>query len=254
MRPLHLDEPSCRRLLELFGPSLALWRAAEIAALREVHFEPPVLDLGCGDGLVTSMVLSTIAIGVDPDPGPLERVSRLGVYQRLEAAPAQGMAVPSGSIGTVLSNSVLEHVADLDAVLAAVARVLRPGGTLVVTTPTQAFSNWLTLPLPAYAVWRNRTLAHLNLWPVPIWRQHLTDAGLEIVEVVPYLRRPLVTLWDALELAQQVWIGERRVFSLVWRRLPPCVLGSLSRALASTDLGAGAQGGGRLLVARNRIR
>ncbi len=58
LHPLYLDTPTFRLLLDLQGPSLALWRAAEIAALREQTFEPPVLDLGCGDGIVSSMVLS----------------------------------------------------------------------------------------------------------------------------------------------------------------------------------------------------
>jgi hypothetical protein len=35
-RPLYLDAPTFRVLLEQQGPSLGLWRAAEIAALREV--------------------------------------------------------------------------------------------------------------------------------------------------------------------------------------------------------------------------
>src|SRR5579884_1217065 len=47
--PLHLDAFTCRILLELQGPSLGLWRAAEIAALREQSFERPILDVGCGD-------------------------------------------------------------------------------------------------------------------------------------------------------------------------------------------------------------
>src|SRR5438270_13653786 len=33
--PLHLDAPTFHTLLKLQGPSLGLWRAAEIAVLRE---------------------------------------------------------------------------------------------------------------------------------------------------------------------------------------------------------------------------
>ena len=68
---LHLDEPTFRVLLEQQGPSLGLWRAAEIAVLREQTYERPILDLGCGDGLVTSMVLPRVEIGVDPNQKPL---------------------------------------------------------------------------------------------------------------------------------------------------------------------------------------
>src|SRR5437763_16243007 len=83
VRPLHLDAATFRVLLELQGPSLGLWRAAEIAALREQAYEPPVLDLGCGDGLVTSMVLPRVEVGLDPDEKALEQAARRGIYARV---------------------------------------------------------------------------------------------------------------------------------------------------------------------------
>ncbi|HEY9726835.1 MAG TPA: class I SAM-dependent methyltransferase, partial [Chroococcales cyanobacterium] len=67
-RSLHLDAATLQVLLKQQGPSLGVWRAAEIAALREQTYEPPILDLGCGDGLVTSMVVPKVNIGIDPDP------------------------------------------------------------------------------------------------------------------------------------------------------------------------------------------
>lgn len=68
---LHLDAPTFRLLLEQQGASLGLWRAAEIAVLREQTYERPILNLGCGDGLVSSMVLPGVEIGIDPDSKPL---------------------------------------------------------------------------------------------------------------------------------------------------------------------------------------
>ncbi len=150
-RPLYLDAATFHTLLKLQGPSLGLWRAAEIAILREQVFEHPVLDLGCGDGLVTSQVLSRVEIGLDPDEKVLKRAAQRGVYERFEATRAEEMRLPDASVGTVVSNSVLEHLPRLDAVLEAVARVLRPGGRLIFTVPTEAFSRWLVLPIARYA-------------------------------------------------------------------------------------------------------
>src|SRR5437588_12294565 len=49
--PLHLDAPTFRTLLKLQGPSLGLWRAAEIAALREqVYGERQVYGVSTGEG------------------------------------------------------------------------------------------------------------------------------------------------------------------------------------------------------------
>jgi SAM-dependent methyltransferase len=251
-QPLHLDAPTFRVLLEQQGPSLGLWRAAEVAALREAIYEHPVLDLGCGDGLVTSQVLSRVAIGLDPDTRALALATQQGVYERLEAVRIEDASIPEGSISTVLSNSVLEHVPRLESVLAAVARVLRPGGRLVFTVPTEAFRHWLALPLAGYATWRNRDLYHLNLWPIERWTRHLEQTGLKVEVVRPYLRQALVWIWDVLELLQQIWIARRRVLGVIWRRIPPSAMQRMARWASQLDLSASAPGGGQMIVACKR--
>lgn len=251
-RSLHLDTPTFRLLLEQQGPSLGLWRAAEVAVLREQTYERPILDLGCGDGLVTSMVLPRVEIGVDPEAKPLAQAQERSIYDHLIALPVEKSQIPHESISTVFSNSVLEHIPQLDTVLETVAQVLKPGGKLIFTAPTEAFSEWLALPIASYATWRNQQLCHLNLWPVEQWAQHLERVGLEIEEVRPYLRRELVSTWDGLELVQQISIAKRRVFGVFWRRIPASVMDNMAQWAASLDLAASAPGGGRLIVARKR--
>ncbi|HLI09176.1 MAG TPA: class I SAM-dependent methyltransferase [Ktedonobacteraceae bacterium] len=252
MWPLHVDAFTARILLELQGPSLGLWRAAEIAALCEQTFERPILDVGCGDGLVTSMALSVVDVGLDPDAHTLERTARLGLYEQFECVPVEEARLEEESFATVVSNSVLEHLPHVDEALAAIARMLLPGGKLILTAPTESFSKWLALPIEKYAAWRNRRLCHLNLWSIEEWRQHLEKAGFEVELVRPYMRRELVMLWDALELLQQLYIGHYRLFSLLWRRLPHRLLDWLAQQLTRLDLSAKAPGGGRLIVARKR--
>ncbi len=246
--PLRLPERDFRSLLRRLGPSLALWRGAEIAALRRQCFERPILDLGCGDGIVTSYVLNHVDIGLDPDPHALAKASHTGIYDRLMALAVERAPLPEHGVGTVLSNSVLEHIAQIDGVLAAVARVLEPGGRFVFTVPTDAFARWLALPSARYSQRRNRQLAHLNLWTVQEWAEHLGRAGLDLEEVHPYLRRRWVAIWDFLELLQSVWIGRRRVFGLFWKRLPSRWLDWLARCAASIDLASSNPGGGRLMI------
>lgn len=239
-------------LLERQGPSLGLWHAAEIAVLREASIKSPVLDLGCGDGLITSMVLSSVEVGLDPDNKALEQAFRRGVYGRLAALYIEEAPLPEESFSTVVSNSVLEHIPQIDAALGAAARLLRPGGRLVFTVPTEEFSACLVLPLARYAAWRNRILEHLNLWPVERWAKHLQRAGLAVELVRPYLRPYLVRAWDALELLQQVRIHRQRPFSTAWRHLPPAAQGSIARLGARLDLSAPGSGSGRMIVARKR--
>jgi SAM-dependent methyltransferase len=249
-RSLHLNEPDFRLLLEKLGPSLGFWRAAEIAALREQAYAPPVLDLGCGDGFITSQVLSQVDIGLDPDQAALELAAGLGIYGRFEASPADTAHIPPGSIATVISNSVLEHIPRLDDTLQVMACALQPGGRLIFTAPTEAFSAWLVLPVSRYAAWRNRHFVHLNLWALDEWQHHLNQTGFEIELVRPYMRRGCVTAWDMLELLQMIQVHRRRVAGMAWRKMNPSWLDRLARRAARINLSAPEPGGGRLIVAR----
>lgn len=250
--PLRTHAATLEALFPLLGPSLALWRAAEIAALREHDYARPVLDLGCGDGLVTSYVLPYVEIGVDPYAMAIRRAQRRGLYARLVDRPLEAAPLASRSVRTIVSNSVLEHIPRPERVLRTAARLLRPGGRLVFTVPTEAFSRWLLLPAGCYAAWRNRHYEHRNLWPIEQWAALLDGVGFSVERVRPYLSRPLVTAWDGLELAQRVWIGRHRLFGVVWRRLPKQALSRLAHRAARLELGAPPPGGGRMIVARRR--
>jgi hypothetical protein len=119
-----------------------------------------------------------------------------------------------------------------------------------MTAPTGRFGRWLLLPVAPYARWRNRRLVHLNLWSARGWAERLGAFGLTVVSVRPYLRRALVAAWDALDLAEQVWVARRRLVGVAWRRLPAGVLRRLARAASRLDLAAPSPGGGHLIVAR----
>ncbi|RPJ58547.1 MAG: class I SAM-dependent methyltransferase [Acidobacteria bacterium] len=246
---LSLDPTTFAWLLRLQGPSLGLWRAAEIAVLRQCEYPRPILDLGCGDGLVSAMVLEQIDAGIDPDPKALEKASQMGLYRHLENSFVEASSLPEGHFGSIISNSVLEHIPNLEPVLVKARKLLRPGGRLVFTVPTEQFAESLTFPSRRYSSWRNRQLCHLNLWSESRWRDALEKAGFELGTIKPYLQRRLVFYWDLLELLQQARLARRRLFGIAWRRLPPRMIHSLASRISRLDLSAPAPGGGRLIVA-----
>lgn len=114
-----------------------------------------VLDLGCGEGIITRALAArgAAATGIDPSP-------RLIEHARAAGTPGPGTvvyAVDDGCVlGTVADGSVdrmtaglsLNHVPDLDAALAAVRRVLVPRGTLAFSIPHPCFeaphASWTT--------------------------------------------------------------------------------------------------------------
>jgi arsenite methyltransferase len=102
-----------------------------------------VLDLGSGAGVDAFLAAREVGpsghvIGVDMTPAMLARaranVARAGVSNvefregRLEKLP-----VETGSVDAVTSNCVINLVPDKGAVFAEIARVLKPGGRLVIS-------------------------------------------------------------------------------------------------------------------------
>lgn len=88
-----------------------------------------VLDYGCGTGKYRSMLLSrgTSYDGMDIDP------THATIVGDAHAAP-----IADASYDTVVSNQVLEHVKWPWIVASEMARVLKPGGTCIVTAPFMA--------------------------------------------------------------------------------------------------------------------
>lgn len=94
-----------------------------------------MLDVGCGDGSVLKLAqnLGWNAEGVDFDPQAVETARRKGLTVQVGSLSAQHY--PDESFDLVLMSHVIEHVHDPLATLGEIRRILRPGGTLVATTP-----------------------------------------------------------------------------------------------------------------------
>jgi 2-polyprenyl-6-hydroxyphenyl methylase/3-demethylubiquinone-9 3-methyltransferase len=109
-----------------------------LAASRAEHIppaegpEPLLVDLACGGGLMAPHVrlLGYRHVGVDIGMRALVMARDHGVH----AVRGSVLAVPlaDGCADVVLAGEILEHVEDDVGVLAECARLLRPGGTLVL--------------------------------------------------------------------------------------------------------------------------
>ena len=89
-----------------------------------------ILDLGCGDGVLTMELVRAGAkvIGVDASGDMAAAARAKGIDARLAAAEA----LPFDSeFDAAFSNAMLHWTRDIDAVLAGVFRALRPGGRFV---------------------------------------------------------------------------------------------------------------------------
>jgi len=133
-RPLHLLNPV--RL--------------EFIATRATLARQPVLDVGCGGGLLTESLARAGAevTGIDLAPGMIE-VARLhaaegGLAIDYRVASAEELARDSpGRFAVVTCMEMLEHVPDPAAMVATLARLLSPGGALFVSTINRNLKSFL---------------------------------------------------------------------------------------------------------------
>lgn len=224
-------------------PSQAFWRYFEVQALRRVHCERPILEIGCGDGQFSSFVFSAIDEAVDINPRAVERCLAISgrLYGRVRCLDVREIALQDEGFATVYANCVLEHVPEIERVLAGCFRGLRPGGQLVITIPLARMNEHLVFPWKWYARLRQRQLAHLNLMSENSWEDLLRRIGFSEMEFRPYLSGQACRFWDTIDSPGCLGFGRFQVATVLGKLaqvfLPKSarlwVLGHLSRWLST---------------------
>ena len=98
-----------------------------------------ILDAGCGVGMYTEQFrrFSPRVTGVEVDPVvAAQAAARL---PGIVLAPAEALPFADGSFDVVFSHEVIEHVTDDAAAAAEMARVLAPGGRIVLFCPNRLY-------------------------------------------------------------------------------------------------------------------
>ena len=114
---------------------------AYVVAQTYIHGD--VLEVGCGEGRGLDLVIPKSASFTAIDKiGPLIE----GLKSRYPQASFQSMNIPpfeglsENSFDTVISFQVIEHIRDDRLFLKEIHRVLKPGGTALITTPNRKMS------------------------------------------------------------------------------------------------------------------
>ena len=90
------------------------------------------VDLGCGTGHAAQFLADRWTVGVDIDHGALAGQRRPTVLADLRRTPFAG-----GSFDGAVCLHAVEHVPDPERVVAECARLVRTGGTAVLSTPNR---------------------------------------------------------------------------------------------------------------------
>jgi SAM-dependent methyltransferase len=149
-----------------------------------------VLDVGCGEGQIARLALAggaRTAVGIDPTWGQLEVAAQRAGGARYARAAAAQVPFADASFDAVVACLVFEHIRDVDAAIAEVARVLVPGGRFLF------FLNHPLLQTPNSGWIDDQVLDP----PEQYWRigpYLVEDETLEEVEkgvFIPFIHRPL---------------------------------------------------------------
>ena len=99
-----------------------------------------IADVGCGGGLLCEPMarLGARVTGVDAGEEAVSiarlHADQMGLDIDYRQATAEALAGEGAKFDAVLALEIVEHVADIDAFLAAVSALVRPGGALIMST------------------------------------------------------------------------------------------------------------------------
>lgn len=95
----------------------------------------PAADLACGTGRIGAWLLSrgvSSVDGVDLTPEMMRQAEAKGVYRSLHMADLRQTPLETAAYGLVTNILAVEHLPELPPLYAEAARIVRPGGHLVV--------------------------------------------------------------------------------------------------------------------------
>jgi 2-polyprenyl-6-hydroxyphenyl methylase / 3-demethylubiquinone-9 3-methyltransferase len=164
---------------------------------------PAALDIGSGGGFLAEEFcrLGFSVTGVEPSQVSVRAArahataSGLGIEYRV--GRGEHLPVEDGAFDVACCSDVLEHVADVDGVLAETSRALRPGGVLVFDTPNRTLASRLATALTQR--WR---LTRVVDFAAHDWGMFLPPA-----ELAGRMRRQGLTVQETVGLAPGASLG-----------------------------------------------
>lgn len=178
--------------------ALAIKECVRLKRMKELPVIGPVLDVGCGDGLFTSLAYPEVdAWGIDVNEREAARAQASRAYRQvLCQSVTDGETLPAHFFSTCIANCSLEHVPDIQAALRNICGALKRGGLFYLIVPKSEWTR--TLPINrtlrriglgdvanAYGAALDGQFAHHHLYEPERWIELLTEAGFVDIEHEP---------------------------------------------------------------------
>jgi 2-polyprenyl-6-hydroxyphenyl methylase / 3-demethylubiquinone-9 3-methyltransferase len=200
------------RPLHQIGPARLSFLRDELVA----HFAKPagglrplqglrLLDVGCGGGLISEPLarLAAAVTGLDPALENIEVARQHAAAQGLaidyRAGHVEDLAAEGLLFDAVICLEVVEHVPDVGAFLATCARLIRPGGLMLLSTINRTLKAYALAIVGAEYILRWLPVG-THRWdrfvtPQEL-RRHLEAAGLRAPALKGLLYNPLKDAWS----------------------------------------------------------
>lgn len=95
-----------------------------------------VLDIGCGDGALLSLIKNAALYGIDLDQASLDYAAAK-VKAKFIQGSAEKLPFESNFFDVVLATEIIEHLDQPEKLIQEAKRVLKPSGCLILTTPAK---------------------------------------------------------------------------------------------------------------------
>ena len=211
----------------------------------------PILDLGCGNGVHMSLlqgwrfassfdVFRSVDLsrsdmfdsvsnhdyevevqrsgritdfGIDIRRSAVQQTSELSTFRQVQLADVRNIPITHASLGCIYSNLIRDFSLPLlKQSLAECRRVLRPGGMLILISPTENYQDCLyyrpraklaesqgDLEAVVSLERMDRGRSHFCQQQLPLssWKELMHISGLSLIDSIDFAPKPLIELWDA---------------------------------------------------------
>ncbi len=208
--------------------SYARWRSSRLGQItdaleQQLLFEllglvagKALLDVGCGDGALASELArrGAIVTGLDADPAMIAAAARRtkieGTQLHLVEGQAERLPFNDAAFDLVIAVTVLCFVRDAKQAFIEMARVLKPGGQLVIGelgrwslwAAHRRIRGWIGHPTWRAAMFRSA--AEL--------RGLVRAAGLDVIEICGAVHYPPCGIATRIFASVDLWLGRRTTF------------------------------------------
>src|SRR5258706_1680420 len=133
-----------RRYFPYTPAALCVKECARLSALRHHACPPPILDVGCGDGLFASVAFEGAEVwGIDIGAREGRWAVASRAYSQVVLADVTRATLPERFFETCVANCSLEHVPRIDLAMQNILRSLKPGGRVLMFVPNERWAEQL---------------------------------------------------------------------------------------------------------------